>query len=205
MTTQHSLGSTARIYFDLIASGVGATAQTPTLALQRKSDGMWFKASDNTWQVGIENNPMTELDAIDMAGRYYFDFDQTKDILSGSKSYVAKKVNSGAPVALEYEDVSFGPLAATASPLLCSVQGTLLDSAGEPMPGSVVTAHLQPVLTDGPGRAFGATMSTTYTDAQGDFDLALVRGGIYRLRILVAGYDRKVLIPQQSSVLFTDL
>ena len=144
--------------------------------------------------------------AANLPGRYYFDFDQSLDEETASTEYIVRKTNEGANARTEYEDLSFGPLAGAAELELCSVQGTVASAQGEPVRNVLVRATLVPTFKDGLGRvAVSEKVLATYTDGNGDFDLPLVRGGIFRLEIVAVGYDRKVTIPDQASVLFTDL
>jgi len=203
--TRHSRGDTVRLYLDIISAGAGVISQSPTIAIQRLSDGKWFQASDGTWQSTIVENDMTQTDVTNLPGRYHFDFDQSLDTAEGSVWYIAKKSNIGVAT-LEYEDLVFGPLAAATGPELCSVQGTILSGQGEPVLNALVRATLIPVLKDALGRAYQADrVLSTYTDENGDFDIPLVREGTYRLEIDAVGYDRKITVPNQASALFTDL
>jgi len=203
--SRYPLASVARLSLDIIASGAGVISQSPTAAIKRLSDGKWFQVSDGIWQTTIVENAMTQTDSVNLPGRYHFDFDQSFDLLAQSKDYVAKLTNVATP-RLEYRDLVFGPMAAAGEMTLCSVQGTVVSAQGEPIPNVLVEATLMPVYNGGSGRAVeSGRVSRAYTNVTGDFDLPLVRGGIFRLEIDTVGYDRKVTIPNQSSVLFTDL
>lgn len=195
-----------RLYMDLIAAGVGVLSQAPTMAIQRNLDGLWFQASDGTWQPTKVENPTAQLHTTDFPGRYYMDFNQELDLLEGSSEYIVKKSNSGVPVALEYEDLAFGPLAGAAALELCSVQGSIYNGQGQPAANEQVRATLIPIFRDRHARTIRSDHAlVTYTNELGDFDLPLARGGTFRLEIVGVGYDKKVCIPDQSSVLFTDL
>jgi hypothetical protein len=206
MKSRHSLGATARIFFDLLNAGVGVGGQAPTVAIQRVADSKWFQWSDETWQDTIVENLMAELDSVNLPGRYYFDFDQSQDGLVASTVYVAKKTNAGEPIASEYEDLTFGPMAGAIAASLCSVQGSIADAQGAPLQNILVRAVLVPIFSDALGRAVQSDrVVSTHTNELGDFDLPLVQGGIFRLEIPEVGYDRKVTIPTAPSVIFTDL
>ena len=206
MLSRHSRGATVRLFLDIINAGAGVIGQSPTVAIQRRSDGKWFDVDDGLWHAAIVENAMQQTDSANLPGRYHFDFDQSLDLLEGSVEYAVKKTNAGTPLALEYEDLVFGPLAGSLAPGLCSVQGTVYKVTGDPAPNVLVRATLEPVYTDDSGRAVEADrMVTTYTNDAGDFDLPLVIGAIFRLEINAVGYNRRVTIPDQSSVLFTDL
>ena len=206
MLNRYSRGSTARLYFDIVAAGVGITGLSPRIAIERTADGSYFQVSDETWQPTLVENDMTETNAVRLPGRYHFDFDQSLDELEGSTEYTVKKVSDATTVALEYETAIFEPLAATAAPGLCSVQGTLLTGQGDPLVAEIVRATLVPVYKDDIGRGYQSdTVYMTFTGPTGDFQLPLVQGGVFRLEIQAIGFDRRVTIPAQASALFTDI
>lgn len=201
---RYSLGSTARLHLSIITAGVGIISQIATTAVMRVSDLKWFEASTGNWVSTKVENPMVETDSVNLPGQYHFDFNQALDTLAGSNEYIARK--SSSTLALEYENLTFGALLRVTTPELCSVQGTIFNSQGTPRENVLVRATLEPVLTDGLGRAFEADSSvTTYSNELGDFDLPLVRGGIFRLEISAVGYNRRVTIPDSASVLFSAL
>jgi len=206
MSSRHSLGATVRLYLDVVTAGAGVISQTPTIAIRRVADDYWFQASDGTWQSTVVQNAMTQLDAVNLPGRYYFDFDQSLDEEDGSVTYIVRKTNLGGSARTEYEDLVFGPLAGAAALQLCSVQGTIFTPDGIAVRNAMVQATLVPSFLDAQGRSVQSErVMTTYTNAQGEFDLPLVRGGVFRLQVLAVGFDRKVTIPDATSVLFTAL
>jgi hypothetical protein len=206
MQSRHSRGSIARLFLDIVAAGAGVIGQAPFTAIQRKADGLWFQASDGTWVPTPVNNPMTQTDSVNMPGRYHFDFNQTLDLLSSSTEYSAKKFTSSGTLALDYEDLVFGPLAGVIPFGMCSIQGAIADIQGGPARNSVVRATIIPVFTDSLGRGVQYDMvAVAHTNDSGDFDLPLVRGAICRLEIVDIGYDRKITVPDQASVLFSVL
>jgi hypothetical protein len=206
MNERYTLASTARLNLDIVAAGVGVISQAPTAAILRVSDGKWFQAGDGTWQATIVENPMTQTDSVNLPGRYHFDFDQSLDTLAASSSYVAKLTNTGGNARLEYRDLVFGAMPSVASMALCSIQGTVISNQGDRLVNVPIKATLMPVFTGGSGRAVdNGRVALTYTDSNGDFDLQVVRGGVFRLEIDAVGYDRKIVVPNQASVLFTDL
>jgi hypothetical protein len=206
MLTRHSRGDTVRIFLDIVAAGAGVITQGPSAAIQRRLDGKWFNAGDGTWALSKVENAMAQTDSVNLPGRYHFDFDQSLEDMAGSTEYAVKKQNFVGTLALEYEDLVFGPLAGATSPTLCSVQGSVSSAQGEPRQNVLVRATLEPVYTDGLGHAFEAdSVVMTYTNELGDFDMPLVRGGVFRIEIAAVGYNRRALIPDLASVLFTDL
>lgn len=206
MSSRHSLGATVRLYLDVVTAGAGVISQTPTIAIRRVADDYWFQASDGTWQSTVVQNAMAQLDAVNLPGRYYFDFDQSLDEEEGSVTYIVRKTNLGGSARTEYEDLVFGPLAGAAALQLCSVQGTIFTPDGIAVRNAMVQTTLVPSFLDAQGRSVQSErVMTTYTNAQGEFDLPLVRGGVFRLQVLAVGFDRKVTIPDATSVLFTAL
>jgi hypothetical protein len=205
MRERFSIGSVARLYWDLIGGGVPQTGQVPTIGIWRRADAAWFNAASGLFQPAAVANPMVELDAVNLPGRYYFDFDHSKDLLV-STEFALKKTLSGAPPALAYEDIAFGPLPAASLPGLCSIQGTVMSADGRRLGGSLVQVTLIPVLTDALGRGYQAdAILRTRTAADGSFDLPVVQGATVRVEIRDIGYDRRALVPSQPSVLFTSL
>lgn len=206
MIERFPLGATARFFNDIIAAGVGVAAQEPTIAIRRQSDGKWFQLSDASWQTTVVEHLMAPTDVTNLPGRYHFDFDQALDTMVASTMYVVTLKNLGSYARLEYRDVGFGPMAAVENMTLCSVQGSIVSVQGDPIVNVPIRATLVPVFLGGLGRAVeNGRIAVAYTDYAGNFDLPLVRGGIFRLEIGTVGYDRKVTIPDLASVLFTDL
>jgi hypothetical protein len=204
MRERFPLGSVASLFFDLIVSGQGQTGQTPTIAIQRVADRQWFNAAVGAFQPPYVEASMSELDAAAWPGRYVFEFDHSRDDLV-SPDFLVRMSNPD-PAALRYREVSFGSMSSVAEPHLCSIQGTLFGPDGRPRPGELVQATLIPVLTDGLGRGYEAdAIVDAYTAQDGSFDLPFVRGATIRLEIRAIGYDRRALVPDQPSVLFTGL
>jgi len=206
MQSRYSRGSVVRIFLDIIAAGAGVISLNPTTAIQRKADGMWFNVADGLWVSTKVENPMTQTDSVNLPGRYHFDFDQSLDLLSGSSEYSFKKSSASGTLALEYEDASFGQLAAAAGMELCSIQGAIFDPQGAAVNNELARATLVPIYKDTLGRAIQSNrIVATYTNELGDFDLPLIRGATFRLEIPAIGYDRKIVVPDLASVLFSDL
>jgi hypothetical protein len=205
MIDRFPLGDVARLSLDIISGATGLTGESPTVAIRRRLDGKWFDVSVGLWQTTIVQNPMTETDSVNEDGRYHFDFNQALDLLEGSHSYVVRFRNTGTNARLLYQDIEFGPLSAAATPQLCSITGLVLSMQGKPVANALVRATLQPVYADSLGRTIQTELVQTYSNDVGAFGLSLVRGVTARLEIESVGYDRKVVVPDQSSVLFTDL
>lgn len=202
MRNRYSIGDTVRFTLDLIFGGGGQPGELPIIAIQR-ADGQWFTGT--VWQVAYVENSMVETDATNLPGRYHFDFDHTLDPLVGT-AYLVKKQNRSEAAALEYEDAFFGPQAATTAFDICAVTGTIFTPQGLRARSELVRASLIPVFKDGMGRSIQSdNVQMVATDTNGDFSIPLVRGGTFRLEIPSIGYDRKVVIPDAPTALFTAL
>jgi hypothetical protein len=202
MGQRFAIGSVARFYLDLIVAGAGRTGQSPVIAVQRRADGSWFNAAVGTFQASFVANPMAELDSANLPGRYFFDFDHSRDLLV-STDFIVKKSNADT---LVYDEIAFGPLPSVTDPTLCSVVGAVIAANGKRVAGTLVQATLIPVRTDALGRGYESDAPVrTYTAQDGSFDLSLVRGTNCRLEIAAVGYDRRAQVPDQPSVLFTNL
>lgn len=206
MAEKFPRGSVARLYLDIVAAGVGVISQHPTVAIQRKADSKWFQGSDGAWMPTIVNNAMTQLDVANLPGRYFFDFDQSKDELEGPNEYLAKLANGPSTARLEYQDLLFGPRSSVVTPKICAIRGTIFDPQGHPEPNVLIRATIEPFFNGGLGRTAKADhVVGTYTNELGDFELQLIQGVTARLEIDAVGYDRRVLVPIQSIISFTDL
>jgi hypothetical protein len=201
-----SLGGLTTLYLDIVASGAGVTAESPRIAIRRVADGSWFDALTGSWAGAIVLNAMTEVSSANLPGLYSFNFPQALDEVAGSRDYVIRFSNTGANALAEYKLLEFGPISIASELDLCSVEGVISDPQGKLLANRMVRATLVPVYTDGQGRAVSSdNVVHTYTDGNGGFQLPLVRGATFRLEIDAVGYDRKVVIPDQSEVIFTDL
>lgn len=204
MRENFPIGSVARLYFTLVSNGEGATAKLPTIAIQRVSDGRWFDATTGLFVEGYAMANMRELDVKNLPGRYYFDFDHGRDLTVSSRFIV--KMQNADPAVLSYGDLHFGVLPAVTAPRLCSIEGVLFGAEGAPLSGALVQATLIPVYSDALGRGYqGDAVLKAYTSYTGAFELPVVQGATIRLEIRAIGWDRRALVPEQPSVLFTQL
>lgn len=200
-----AVGSVARIYFDLVVGGIGQVGQTAFGAVQRRRDGQWFNAAAGAFGSTYIDNPLSEIDAAALPGRYFLDFDHAKDALV-SGEFLAKLHSAGAAPSLVYRDLFFGRAPLIADAKLCAIQGVVARPDGRPCAGERVDATLIPVLIDSFGRGYQADRPLrTFTAADGSFELAVVRGATIRLEIRAIGYDRRAVVPNQPSVLLTAL
>lgn len=198
-----SRGSTAKLYLEILAAGVGQTTENPTVAIQRVSDGQWFDGA--AFVPTQQENLLTELDIANLPGLYVFSFDHTLDTTESSE-FLIRFTNTGGNALLEHTHIIFGKLTDTVAPDLCSVTGTIFTATGRRAPNTLVRATLVPVAIDILGRGYqNLEVIQAYTDQQGEFSLPLVRGIGVRLEITDIGYDKSVIIPDAASVLFTAL
>lgn len=61
-----------RVSLEVVAAGVGQTGLTPTVAIQRLSDGYWLASGGASWAVGVATNPMVEVSAGNLPGLYEY-------------------------------------------------------------------------------------------------------------------------------------
>jgi len=71
----------------LDSTGAGVTGATCSIALRRSDTANWWNGT--AWQVAYTTNAMTELDSVNLPGRYYYDAsmpaaDATVDIYASS-------------------------------------------------------------------------------------------------------------------------
>jgi len=198
-----SRGSTARLFLEILAAGAGQTNESPTIAIRRLSDGLWFDGA--AFVPTLQSNAVEELDAPNLPGLYFFDFDHALDT-TASNEFMVRFANTGANALLEHFHVIFGRLTDTVDPGLCSIIGTIFTADGKRSPNALVEATVIPVETDALGRGFqNLEVMRAYTDQLGEFELPLAQTLSVRLQIGAIGYDRKIVVPAQASALFTDL
>lgn len=95
MITYHALGSNVRMRLLIVdGTGAGSTAQTPTAIIRRRSDSKFWNGA--TWQTGVAVHILTEEDATNLPGTYYYDFDHTT---AGGEAneYLVRYTNTAAP------------------------------------------------------------------------------------------------------------
>ncbi|HUX16559.1 MAG TPA: hypothetical protein VMW52_08795 [Phycisphaerae bacterium] len=200
---RYSRGSTASLFLEILAAGVGQTGEAPTVAIQRLSDSQWFDGA--TFVPTIQENALIQKDQANLPGVYYFDFDHALDATL-SEEFLLRFRNTGANALLDHRHIIFGRLTDVVDPDLCAITGTIYTATGRRAPNTVVRATVIPVVTDTLGRGFqNVEVVQVYSDPQGEFELSLVRSLNVRLEIPDIGYDRKICVPDQASALFTAL
>jgi len=200
-----SRDDTARLYLEIVASGVGQTAELPTLSIQRVSDDLWLDDAESEWVPTRQDIDLTELSSANLPGVYYYDFDHAVDDNTGT-AFLARFALTGANALLEHRSVVFGAVQDVADPTLCNITGTIYGADGKVAPGAKVLGTIIPVNYDSLGRGYqNSEVQLTYTDLLGQFELPFVRGLDVRLEIPSIGYDRRVTIPATASALFSAL
>lgn len=61
-----------RANVEVVVDGVGTAGLTPTVAIQRLSDGKWLEDGGASWVVGFETNDMTAVDGTNAPGLYTY-------------------------------------------------------------------------------------------------------------------------------------
>lgn len=75
MYVYHDVGKAVELTFLILDGlGVGLTGKTPSVRIQRRSDGQWWNGV--AWQVALFNLPMVEVSAVNMPGSYSYVFNQ---------------------------------------------------------------------------------------------------------------------------------
>jgi len=115
MITYHPLGRVVRSRFLLVdGTGAGATGLSPTVAIKRRSDGLYWNGT--TFVSGIQNLAMTQEDAINLPGTYFYDFNQAT--AGGSpEEYLFRYASlSGSVQGIDEEQLVFVQYASSLSP-----------------------------------------------------------------------------------------
>ena len=91
--TRNQYNEDERMYVTMIDSnGDPLTGAVDVLiSIRRDSDSYWYDFSDNTFKVSgwtSSSQAMTELDAINTAGTYYYDLDTTFGIFGSQQNYL---------------------------------------------------------------------------------------------------------------------
>lgn len=61
-----------RTSYERISAGAGVISLTPTVAIQRLSDGNWLANGGGSWAAGYAVNTMSETDSTNLPGRYHY-------------------------------------------------------------------------------------------------------------------------------------
>lgn len=206
---RYPIGSTVNLDLTITASGAGVTAETPTCIVQRLSDGYYHDATQLTgaqFAAGFYENAMTEVDSANLPGLYRFSFVHAEDS-TASELFFVRFVNLGGNALTQDSTVAFGPLRTATALSLCNLYGSIVDINGDPDGQKPVRLSILPntILTTGAKSGISVDRVDTFTDENGDFSVDLIRGLTVRLQMPSIGYDRKIVIPDASSVNFADL
>lgn len=96
--------------------GVGATGQTPTVALRRVTDGYYLDFNDNTFKSSgwtTRQKALTEVNATNSPGLYQYVL-ATSSIIAATGDYVAEYSNTGTPAGVDQETYSYVAVPPTA-------------------------------------------------------------------------------------------
>ena len=206
---RHPIGSTVNLDLTVQAGGTGVTGETPTCIVQRLTDGFYH---DSTQLTGAQfasaffANAMSEVDDVNFPGLYRFQFNHLED-LTGSGMFFVRFVNTGANALLLDQTIAFGALQSAVAPQLCNLYGTVLDINSNPDLNKPVRLSIIPntILTTIGQPGMSVDRIDTFTDANGQFSIDVIRSLTVRLQIPSMGYDRKIVIPNAASANFADL
>lgn len=102
-----NLGITDKFIFTIVSGGVGIAAQTPTIIIQKQSNGYYFNGSG--FAPTLVQLNMGEVDALNFPGKYTYDFNQALDtsITNGTETYSIRYENTGAYALTVDEEIVF--------------------------------------------------------------------------------------------------
>lgn len=114
MIVYHAVGANIRLRFLIVnGTGVGATGQTPTAVIKRRSDSQYWTGA--VWQAGFISIVMTEEDATNLPGSYFVDFNHA--VAGSGLDEILVRYTNAAPLAgLDEEQHVFRPYASSLSP-----------------------------------------------------------------------------------------
>lgn len=103
-----NLGTTEKLIFTITSAGSGVAAQTPTIVIQKQSNGYFFNGAGYTPTYIALN--MTEESSTNFPGRYFYSFNQALDnnIINASETYSIRYKNTGAYALVVDEELNFG-------------------------------------------------------------------------------------------------
>jgi len=203
------IAATVNLDFTVSSAGAGVTGETPSIAIQRLTDDFFYDdglPTGTRFVASFNTSTMSEVDLTNLPGLYRYQFPHTEDT-TGSELFLIKLVNTGPNPQIEYRTVAFGPLRTAEDLSLCNLFGTVLDINGKADEGKQVRVSIIPntILATGAKPGMSVDRIDTVTDVNGGFAIDLVRTLTVRLQIPSLGYNRKIVIPDASSVNFADL
>lgn len=206
---RYPIAETINLDLTITSAGTGSTGETPTIVIQRLSDGYYYddtQVTGSRFLAAFHANNMVEVDSVNLAGLYRYSFSHSEDDTS-SELFFIRYINAGVNALVQDETIAFGPLHTAADLGLCNLYGRVVDVDGNPDFNKPVRVSILPntILTIGVKPGVSVDKLDTFTDVNGDFSIDLIRGLVVRLQIPSMGYDRKITIPDQSSANFADL
>lgn len=203
------ISATINLDLTIETAGAGITGETPVAVIDRLSDGFFYDGAlvgGSRFTATYATNAMTEVDSVNLPGLYRYQFDHEED-LTASEYFFVRLLNTGANARIDDQTIAFGPLRTAISPDLCALYGSVLDINGQPDINKNVRVSILPntVLTTGSKPGVSVDRIEMFTDSNGGFSIDLIRGLTIRLQIPSIGYDKKIAIPDASSVNFADL
>lgn len=206
---RHPIASIVNLDITITTLGAGVTGETPTCVVQRLTDNFYYDATQPTgarFAAGYFANAMIEVDNVNLAGLYRFQFDHSEDS-TGSELFFVRFINTGANALIQDQIIAFGHMRSAVAPSLCNLFGTVLDINGDADEGKAIRLSIIPntILATGDKAGMSTDRINTVTDENGQFSVDIIRGLTVRLQISSIGYDRKIVIPDAASANFADL
>jgi hypothetical protein len=67
---KHGMGDALTLYFEIFRNNVGQTGETPTVAIQKKSNDEWLNDTLDGWQAEYNDIALSEASSADLPGIY---------------------------------------------------------------------------------------------------------------------------------------
>ena len=93
---KHGMSDDITLYFEIFKNNVGQTAESPTIAIQKKSTSEWLNDTLDGWQVGYNDVTMSEVDATNLPGVYTLDISHI-DVTAETYNVYMKNGGTNAP------------------------------------------------------------------------------------------------------------
>jgi hypothetical protein len=203
------ISATARLDLTIQTGGAGITGQTPVAVIRRLTDNFYYDGAlvgGSRFTATYATNAMTEVSSANLPGLYRYQFPHEEDLTS-SEYFFVRLLNTGGNARIDDQTIAFGQLRTATAPELCALYGSVLDINGQPDINKNVRVSILPntILTTGSKPGVSVDRIEMFTDSNGGFSIDLIRGLTIRLQIPSIGYDKKIAIPDASSVNFADL
>ncbi len=187
-----------RGYLQVESAGVGVTGESPTVVVQRLSDGLFLEAGGLTWGATAASLAMTEVDAVNFPGLYVYIIATSALVYEDSyPGYLFHKTNA-TPDVVETELVVPQQRPAIEGVALLGAVGdavfTVEDTLSTPIQGALVRVY------DSAGTEL---LTQGITDASGNVTFGLPLGS-YQVRVSADGYDFSGINPTSVTVVAND-